>query len=122
MPKYVDGFVIPLKKASEEDYRAIAELSSQLWLEHGALEYFECIGDDLAHEGVTSFPAMSGAADDETVIFAFIVYESRERRDEVNAKVFADPRMASIMAGKGCPFDPKRMAYGGFRAIVEGSK
>lgn len=122
MAKYVDGFVIPLKNSSEEDYREIASPSCEIWLEHGALEYYECIGDDLDIEGVRNLKEMAAAAEDETVVFAFIVYESREHRDEVNAKVCEDPRLKAILEGKGCPFDPKRMGYGGFRVIVEGSK
>lgn len=122
MPKYVDGFVIPIKKDKEEDYRQVAEVACAVWLEHGALDYFECVGDDIDVPGMVSFKTISGAADDETVIFAYIVYESREHRDAVNAKVMADERMKSTMEGKEMPFEMNRIAFGGFRTIVEAGK
>ncbi len=118
MPEYVDGFVLPLPKAKVEAYRAIAEKASKIWLDHGALEYRECVGDDLAVEFGTSFPTRLNATSEETVVFAWIVYESREHRDEVNAKVMKDPRMAEAGGPDEMPFDCSRMLYGGFRTIV----
>lgn len=118
MSHYVDGFVIPVPKDKIEDYRKMAELASQVWKEHGALEYRECVGDDLAVEKTVSFNAAVTTKPDETVVFAWIVFESREHRDEVNAAVMKDERMTSMMESE-CPFDCGRMVYGGFKTIVE---
>jgi uncharacterized protein YbaA (DUF1428 family) len=87
-------------------------------MEHGALEYRECVGDDMEAKEMTAFPKLAGAQENETVVFSWITYRSREHRDEVNAKVMADPRMAEMMSD-GCPFDYRRMAYGGFRTLVK---
>lgn len=119
--KYVDGFVIPVKEKDLEAYREMAQEGARLWKKHGALEYYECTGDDLAPEmaGV-KFPDLIKAGPGETVVFSFIVYKSREHRDEVNAKVMQDPAMNDPKSkDKPMPFDMKRMAYGGFRVIVE---
>ncbi len=117
MSKYVDGFVIPISNEKLVDYRAIAEKAGAIWKEHGALEYIECVGDDLdPGNGAGTFPQMAGTGSDETVLFSWIVYESREHRDAVNKKVMADPRLRE-MCDPG--FDCKRMAFGGFRAIVD---
>lgn len=119
MSDYVDGFLLPLPKDKVEVYRKIAEVASQVWLEHGALSYRECVGDDLVVEHMRSFPEVIGAKDGDTVVFAYITYKSREHRDEVNAKVMQDPRMKEMMEkGEEMPFDCKSMAYGGFRTIV----
>lgn len=118
MSQYVDGFVIPVPKEKIDSYRAIAEKAAQVWLDHGALEYRECVGDDLEVKDVMSFPQIAGADAGETVVFAWIVYESRESRDEVNAKVMQDPRMAEMMDPGAMPFDCKRMACGGFTTLV----
>lgn len=118
MSHYVDGFVLPLPKDKIETYREIAEKASKIWIEHGALEYHECAGDDLEIQDVVPFTRIAGAGPEETVVFAYIVYRSREHRDEVNAKVFADPRMSEMCGSEGMPFDCKKMAYGGFKAIV----
>lgn len=117
MGKYVDGFVIPIAKDKVEEYRAIAQKASEIWKEHGALGYVEAVGDDLEVKDMLSFKTISGAGDDGTVIFAWIVYESREQRDKVNAAVMEDPRLKEDM--DNMPFDFKRMAYGGFKTIVE---
>lgn len=117
--QYVDGFVLPLAKDKLAEYQAIAEKASAIWIEHGALEYRECAGDDLAIEGMFGFPEMTKAGPEETVVIAWIVYESREKRDEVNAKVMADPRIKEICLPENTPFDCKRMAYGGFKTIVK---
>jgi uncharacterized protein YbaA (DUF1428 family) len=119
MSQYIDGFVIPLPKDEIENYRKIAEGAAEIWLSNGALEYRECVLEDSNAHDMIAFPQLASATDDETVVFAWIVYQSREHRDEVNAKVMADPRM-EIMMQKGCPFDCKRMAYGGFKTIVKG--
>src|SRR5690606_2651883 len=104
------GFIIPLPKDRIEDYKEMARLGEQVWREYGALAYVECIGDDVSYGEITSFPRAVQAKDDEVVVFSWIVYRSREHRDEVLAKVMADPRMKS----PDMPFDGKRMIYGGF--------
>lgn len=119
MSLYVDGFVLPLPKDKIEAYRKIAEQACQVWIEHGALEYRECVGEDLEVKEVVSFTQIAGAKPDETVVFAWITYKSREHRDEVNARVMADPRMACMGDGGEMPFDCKRIAYSGFTAIVQ---
>lgn len=120
MPSYVDGFVIPIPKKNVEAYQKIAKKASNVWIELGALEYRECIGDDLQIEGMgASFTKFVKAKPDETVIFAWIRYKSRAHRDRVNAKVMKDPRIANMCDPKNMPFDLKRMLYGGFATIVE---
>ncbi len=115
---YVDGFVLPVPKSNVEKYREIATRAGTIWREHGALEYRECIAEDVKSGEVTSFPQSVQLKDDEVVVFAWIVYESRAKRDEVNAKVMSDPRMAEMMDPKAMPFDGKRMFYGGFDTLV----
>lgn len=121
MKDYIDGFVIPVPKDRLNDYERIATLASQVWLEHGALEYRECVGDDLEIPDMLSFSKIANAAANETVVFAWITYRSREHRDEVNAKVMADPRMQEMGSPGNMPFDCKRMAYGGFRTLIYSS-
>lgn len=121
MPLYIDGFVLPIATDKVADYQAMASKASTIWKEHGALEYRECVLEDPTSKEMVSFPALAGAKEGETVVLAYIVYESREQRDEVNAKVMADPRIQEIcpsLSGQEPPFDFKRMAYGGFRTIV----
>lgn len=118
---YVDGFVIAVPEKNIEAYRQMAEEGAKLWKKHGALEYYECVGDDLEPEfaGIR-FPQMVQAKPGETVVFSFIVFESRAHRDEVNAKVMSDPYMSSPeVKDRPMPFDMARMAYGGFNVIVE---
>lgn len=119
--KYVDGFVIAVPEGNLDAYREMAEQGAKIWKQYGALEYFECSGDDLYPEQAgIKFPDMIKAGPGETVIFSFIVFESRQHRDEVNAKVMKDPSMTDPQnMNKPMPFDPKRMAYGGFKVIVE---
>ncbi|RYD68655.1 MAG: DUF1428 domain-containing protein, partial [Verrucomicrobiaceae bacterium] len=93
MSKYIDGFVLPVPKDKVETYREVATKASAIWKEHGALEYIEAVGDDLEVQDQVPFPTLAGATPNETVILAYIVYESREHRDSVNAKVMADPRI-----------------------------
>ncbi len=119
MGNYLDGFVIPIPKDKIEDYRKIAEVACSVWKEHGALDYYETVGDDLETKDMISFPELAKTNPDETVIFAFIVYESREHRDAVNAKVMEDPRMKEMMDDCEPVFDCKRMSYGGFKVIVK---
>ncbi|MEO8683662.1 MAG: DUF1428 family protein [Devosia sp.] len=112
---YVDGFVLAVPKANIEAYRASATLGGKVWMEHGALSYMECMGDDVPPGEVTSFPLAVKAKDDEVVFFSWVTYQSREKRDEVMAKVMADPRLT----GAEMPFDGKRLIYGGFQGFVE---
>lgn len=116
---YVDGFVVPLPKTNIERYREIAAKCGAIWREHGALEFRECIADDVKPGKLTSFPQSVNQEADETVAFSWIVYESRAQRDEVNDKVMKDPRMADMMKPESMPFDGKRMIYGGFEMIVD---
>ena len=124
--KYVDGFVMAVPEKNMPAYRKMAEKAGKLWKKHGALEYFECAGDDLNPElppgmmGIR-FPKMVGAGPGETVVFSFIIFKSRAHRDEVNAKVMEDPVMNDPeWKDMPMPFDMKKVAYGGFKVIVEG--
>jgi len=114
---YVDGFVIPVLKSKIEAYQASARKAGAIWKEHGAFSVVECIGDDVPHGELTSFPRAVQAKEDEIVIFSWIVYKSREHRDEVNTKVMADPRIKEDMANM--PFDGKRLIHGGFKQWLE---
>jgi uncharacterized protein YbaA (DUF1428 family) len=114
---YVDGFVLPIPKRNLAAYRRIAKQAGVVWREHGALEYFECVGDDLDVKMGMSFPKAIRLKRGETVVFSWITYRSRAHRDRVNARVMKDPRLAGT--GKEMPFDVKRMIYGGFKVIVE---
>ena len=118
MGKYVDGFVLPVPKANLEAYRRMAEVAGKVWREHGALEFVECVADDVKPGELTSFPQSVKLEPDETVVFAWIVYDSREHRDRVNEQVMKDPRLAN-MDPKSMPFDGKRMFWGGFKLLVE---
>ena len=114
---YVDGFVVPVPKDKIEAYRAMAEKAGAVWREHGALEFHECIADDVKPGEVTYFPQAVQLKEDETVFFSWIVYNSREERDAINEKVMNDPRLKESM-GDAMPFDGKRMFWGGFRTFV----
>ncbi|KGM34550.1 DUF1428 domain-containing protein [Inquilinus limosus] len=114
---YADGFVLAVPKAKLEEYKEMARKAGAIWKDHGALAYVECVGDDVPYGELTSFPRAVQAKEDEVVVFAWIVYESRAARDEINKKVFADPRLH--MDPSAMPFDAKRMIYGGFEAFVE---
>ncbi|MCT7378412.1 DUF1428 domain-containing protein [Chelativorans salis] len=113
---YVDGFILAVPKENIEAYKKMARLGEEVWKEYGALDYVECIGDDVPYGEVTSFPRSVQAKEDEIVIFAWIVYESREHRDAVMAKVMADPRMQPDW--ENMPFDGKRMIFGGFQPFL----
>jgi uncharacterized protein YbaA (DUF1428 family) len=119
MARYVDGFVLPVPKKNVSAYRKIAQKAGKVWLEHGALEYVECVADDVKPGKLTSFPQSVKLKPDETVFFSWIVYKSRAHRDRVNAKVMKDPRLANMMSPAGMPFDGKRMIYGGFKSVVD---
>jgi uncharacterized protein YbaA (DUF1428 family) len=116
---YVDGFVVPVPKKNVQAYRRIAQKAGKVWREHGALDYKECIGDDVKPGKLTSFPQSVKLKRDETVVFSWIVFKSRAHRDRVNAKVMADKRLASMMDPNAMPFDAKRMIYGGFKILVD---
>ncbi len=115
---YVDGYVLPLKKDRVEAYRQMALRAGTVWREHGALEYREWIAEDVKSGEHTSFPQAVRLEDDEIVVFSWIVFESRDHRDEVNAKAMSDPRLADMMDPAGMPFDGKRMFWGGFDPLV----
>jgi uncharacterized protein YbaA (DUF1428 family) len=119
MARYVDGFVIPVPKRNVEKYRRIAQKAGKIWREHGALEYVECVGDDVKPGKHTSFPQSVKLKPGEVVWFSWIVYKSRKHRDRVMAKVMKDPRFASMGSPESMPFDGKRMIYGGFAARVD---
>ena len=116
--RYVDGFVLPVPKRNMQAYRRMAK-AGKVWREHGALEYIECVADDVKPGKHTSFPQSVKLKPSETVLFAYIVYKSRAHRDRVNAKVMKDPRLASMMDPKAMPFDAKRMFWGGFKVLVD---
>lgn len=121
MPRYVDGFVIPMPRKNVAAYRKMARAAGKVWMEHGALSYVEAIGDDLNIKGMgPTFPNGLSLTKTETVAFSFIAYKSRAHRDRVNAAVMKDPRLQKMMAkGTPMPFDVKRMLYGGFATIVD---
>ena len=118
MARYVDGFVIPVPKDKVDAYRRIARKAGNIWMEFGALQYVECVADDVDPGKVTSFPRSVKLKDSETVIFAWILYRSKAQRDRINAKVMKDQRILD-MGPENMPFDGKRMIYGGFKTIVE---
>ncbi|MGH8532669.1 MAG: DUF1428 domain-containing protein [Gammaproteobacteria bacterium] len=116
--QYVDGFVLPVPQENLQAYRRIAQKAGKIWREHGALEFRECVGDDVKMGKLTSFPQSVKLKPGETVVFSWIVFKSRAHRDRVNAKVMEDPRLAKMMDPKSMPFDTKRMIYGGFKVLV----
>ena len=117
---YVDGFIVPVPKKKLDAYRRMARKGGKIWREHGALEFCECVADDVKVGKRTSFPRSVKLKAGETVMFSFIVYQSKAERNRVNAKVMKDKRLASMMDPKAMPFDAKRMIYGGFKVLVEG--
>ncbi len=114
---YVDGFVLAVPKQKLDAYKEMARKAGAVWMEHGALAFVECVGDDVPYGELTSFPRAVQATEDEIVVFSWILYKSREDRDTINAKVMADPRLPKDMSEM--PFDGKRMIYGGFRPFLE---
>ena len=117
--RYVDGYVLPVPRKNLEAYRRMAQTAGKVWKDHGALEYRECAGEDLAVKWGVSFPRLMKIKRSETVVFSWIVFKSRAHRDRVNAKVMKDPRLAEMMDQKAMPFDLKRMVYGGFTVLVD---
>ena len=115
---YVDGFLVPVPKKKLAAYRRMAAKAGKIWREHGALEFRECIADDVKWGKRTSFPRSVKQKTGETVFFSYIVYKSRADRDRINAKVMKDPRLAKVMEGEDAPFDAKRMIWGGFKTVV----
>ena len=118
MPSYVDGFIVPVPKKSIAAYRKLARAAGKIWKEYGALEYFECVADDVKPGKYTSFPQSVKLKPNEVVWFSWIRYKSRRHRDKINAAVMKDPRLEKLAMGK-MPFDGKRMIYGGFKPMVE---
>jgi uncharacterized protein YbaA (DUF1428 family) len=119
MANYVDGFVMPVPRKKLDAYRRLARRAGKVWRDHGALEYRECIADDVKVGKYTSFPRSVKLKGSETVWFSWITYKSRRHRNAVNAKVMKDPRLADMMDPKNMPFDGKRMIYGGFKVVVD---
>jgi uncharacterized protein YbaA (DUF1428 family) len=117
--QYVDGFVIPVPKKNLAAYRRLSLKAGKVWKEHGALEFRECVADDVKVGKWTSFPRSVKLKPRETVMFSYIIYKSRADRDRVLAKVMKDKRLAKMMDGTAMPFDAKRMIYGGFKSIVD---
>jgi uncharacterized protein YbaA (DUF1428 family) len=125
MGKYVDGFVLVVPKGKEAEYQKMAEMGRDSWMKHGALQYFECRGDDLKQQEMgdmksRAYQEMAGASADDNVWFSFIVFNSKEHRDEVNAKVMKEMSEMPMDGDFQMPNDMKKMAYGGFEVVVEG--
>lgn len=118
MARYVDGFVLPVPKKNMDAYRRMSRKAGRVWRDHGALEYLECVGEDLGTKMGVPFTKFARAKPGETVVFSWIVFKSRAHRDRVNAQVMKDPRLKAMTDG-GMPFDLKRMCYGGFDVIVD---
>lgn len=117
MPQYVDGFVVPVPKKNLEDYRKMARKAGKIWIEHGAVDYRECVADDVPFGKVTSFPRAVERKNSETVVFSWVTYKSRAHRDKVSAKVMKDPRIMKMWDDN--MFDASRMIFGGFETIVD---
>jgi uncharacterized protein YbaA (DUF1428 family) len=115
---YVDGFVLPVPKKNFGKYQRMAQLAGKVWREHGALDYFECVADDVRPGKITSFPQSVKLKKNEAVWFSWITYKNRKHRDQVNKKVMKDPRLKDMMNPKALPFDGKRMFWGGFKVVV----
>jgi len=118
MSHYVDGFVHPIPRDQLEEYKRLVAAVAEIWKEHGALDYWECVGDDLHLEGTRSFIDLVTAKEDEIILFGWVVFDSREARDLANEKVAVDPRMEKLMAASDIGFDAQRMAYGGFQPFI----
>lgn len=115
---YVDGFVIPVPTRNMKKYQSIARKAGKIWMEYGALEYRECVGDDMKNSWGVAFPKLAKVKRGETVVFSWIVYKSKKHRDAVNKKVMKDPRIQNLDPGMTA-FDCRRMAYGGFKILVD---
>lgn len=119
---YVDGFVLVVPKKNLAKYRSLAQKASRIWKEYGALEYRECVGEDLNIKMGLPFGKLAKLKSNETVVFAWIVYKSKAQRNSVNAKIMKDPRLSNMCKADDMPFDVKRMSYGGFKIMVEAFK
>ena len=118
MTQYIDGFAFPIPRDRLAAYRRLAESIAEIWREHGALDYREYVGDDMSLAGTRAFTEALDATADEVIVFGWVAFESRQRRDLANERVAADPRVAALMAASDAGFDPQRMAYGGFLPLV----
>ena len=121
MSNYIDGFVFPISRVRLNEYKCLAEAAAKIWKEHGALDYCEFVGDDMELAGTRSFTDALKATEDETIVFGWVVFDSRETRDLVNQRVAADPRMADLIEVSNSGFNAERMAYGGFKPLVQTS-
>lgn len=119
---YVDGFLIPIPKKNLRAYKAMASKACKIWMEYGALAYFECSGEDLNCEWGVPFTKAAAVKPGETVVFSWITYKNKKQRDAVNKKIMADPRIKAMMSGKKQPFDMKRMSYAGFEVLVHAER
>ena len=119
MAHYVDGFVLPIPRNRLNEYGRVVEAAAEILKEHGALEYLEYVGDDMKLEGTRSFTDLFAAGEDEAIVFGWVVFDSREARDLANERVAADPRMKDLLESSNSGFDASRMAYGGFKALVQ---
>ena len=117
--RYVDGYVLPVPRKKLQAYRRLARKAGKIWREHGALEFLECVGEDLTVKMGAPFPRRIKLKPGETVMFSWVGFKSRAHRDRVNARVMKDPRLATMCDPKNMPFDVKRMSYGGFKILVE---
>jgi len=115
---YVDGYLIPIAKKNVAAYKKMAALGCKVWMDHGALDYRECVGDELKAKFGMPFPKLLKTKPSETIAFSWIVFKSKSHRNKVNAAVMKDPRIAATMNMKKMPFDPKKMCYGGFKTLV----
>ncbi|MEQ8952762.1 MAG: DUF1428 domain-containing protein [Pseudomonadales bacterium] len=118
MTSYIDGFVHPIPRNKLEEYQRLVNAVVKIWKEHGALEYWECVGDDLHLQGTRSFAELVTPRDDEVVLFGWVLFDSRETRDLANKAVASDPRMEKLMATTDTGFDGARMVYGGFQVFA----
>ena len=118
MSQYIDGFVLTIPKAKIGDYKKLATKAGKIWIEHGALEYRECVAEDMEASGMVPFPKLTKAKPDEVVVFAYVVFKSRKHRDATNAKIMADERLKAMCGMSDDIVNCKRMAYGGFESLV----
>lgn len=119
---YIDGFVIPMPKKNLAAYKKMAAAACKVWMDHGAVRYVESVGDDMKPQFGVPFPKLSGAKSTETVVFSYIEYKSKAHRNAVNKKVMKDPRLAALCDPKNTPFDMTKLAYGGFKGLVESKR
>lgn len=120
MAQYVDGYIIPIKKKNLNTYKKMSKLGCKVWMDHGALSYYECVGDELKSKWGLPFPKLCKLKADETLVYAFVVYKSKSHRNQVNKKVHSDPRMTG--APPEMPFDMKRFSVGGFKTMISANK